>query len=52
MARFPNQGGEGFIELALVILLVGIVVIVIVALLGPELTAFLQRFIAFLTSAA
>jgi Flp pilus assembly pilin Flp len=44
MSHIPDDRGEGFIELALVLILVAIVLIVILALLGPELTEWLTRF--------
>jgi Flp pilus assembly pilin Flp len=51
MPRLPNNRGDGFVELALVLILVAIVLIVILALLGPEITAFLERLQAFITGA-
>lgn len=44
MSWLPDDRGEGFIELALVLILVAIVLIVILALLGPEITAWLTQF--------
>ncbi|MCO5186090.1 MAG: Flp family type IVb pilin [Anaerolineae bacterium] len=43
MSFLPRDDGEGFIELALVLILVAIVLIVILALLEPEITAFVER---------
>lgn len=42
MWQKPDDKGEGFIELALVLILVAIVLIVILALLGPEITSWLE----------
>jgi Flp pilus assembly pilin Flp len=42
MSFFSDDSGEGFIELALVLILVAIVLIVILAVLEPEIAEFVQ----------
>lgn len=44
MSFKPDEKGEGFIELALVLILVAIVLVVILALLGPEISEFIENF--------
>lgn len=43
MNWLPDDHGDGFIELALVLILVAIVLIVILALLGPELSEWITQ---------
>jgi pilus assembly protein Flp/PilA len=37
MLFLPREGGQGLVEYALIILLVALVVIIILALIGPQL---------------
>jgi pilus assembly protein Flp/PilA len=39
----PNQNGQGLVEYALILVLVAIVVIAILALLGPAIKGVFQR---------
>lgn len=51
MTRHPSDRGGGFLEMALVLILVAVVLITILALLGPEITNFIERIWAIVSDA-